>query len=48
MKTLKMYLNVKYGEVNKESNLHIAKGTYNPRKFPKRGQNKHKYLLLRK
>jgi hypothetical protein len=47
MKILKMYLKVKYCEVNKESNLHIANGTYNPRKQPKRGQNIHKYLLLR-
>jgi hypothetical protein len=30
-----MYLKVKYCKVNKESNLHIANGTYNPRKLPK-------------
>jgi hypothetical protein len=36
MKILKMYLNVKYCEV---SNLHIANGTYNLCKLPKRGQN---------
>jgi hypothetical protein len=29
---LKMYLKVKYCEMNKERNLHIANGTYNPRK----------------
>jgi hypothetical protein len=37
--SLNMYLKVKYCEVNKESNLHIANGMYNPRKLPKRGQN---------
>jgi hypothetical protein len=35
-------LKVKYCEVNKERNLHIANGTYNPCKLPKRGQNIHK------
>jgi hypothetical protein len=41
MKILKMYLKVKvkYCEVNKESDLHIAISTNNPRKLPKRGQN---------
>jgi hypothetical protein len=34
--------------MNKESNLHIANGTNNPRKLPKSGQNIHdKYLLAR-
>jgi hypothetical protein len=42
-----MYSKVKYYKVNDESNLHIANGTYNPRKLPKRGQNINKYLLLR-
>jgi hypothetical protein len=28
----------KYYEVYKESELHVANGTYNPRKLPKRGQ----------
>jgi hypothetical protein len=35
------YLKVKYCEVNKESNLHIANSTYNPSKLSKRGQNIH-------
>jgi hypothetical protein len=35
MKILKMYLKIKYCEVNKESNLLTANGTYNPRKLPK-------------
>jgi hypothetical protein len=35
MKILKMYLKIKYCEVNKERNKHIANGTYNPRKLPK-------------
>jgi hypothetical protein len=34
-----MYLKVKYCEVNKESNLHTAIATYNPRKLPKSGQH---------
>jgi hypothetical protein len=33
-----MYLKVKYCEVNKENNLHIANGTCNPRKLPKMGE----------
>jgi hypothetical protein len=32
MKNFKIYLKVKYCEGNKDSNLHIAKGTYNPKK----------------
>jgi hypothetical protein len=35
MKILKMYLKEKYCEVNKESNLHIANGTYNPCNYQK-------------
>jgi hypothetical protein len=35
LKILKMYLKVKYCEVNKESNLHIKNGTSNPCKLPK-------------
>jgi hypothetical protein len=39
MEILKMYLKVKYYyEVNKECNLHIATGTHNQCKLPKRGQ----------
>jgi hypothetical protein len=34
MKILKINLKVNYLEVNKESDLHIAHGTYNPRKLP--------------
>jgi hypothetical protein len=34
-----MYLKVKYFQVNEEGDLHIANGTLNPRKLPKRGQN---------
>jgi hypothetical protein len=30
------YLKVKYCEVNKDSNLHIANGTYTPRLLPKK------------
>jgi hypothetical protein len=49
MKILKICLKVKHCEVNKESiDLHIANGTYNSGKLPKRGHNIHnKYLLLR-
>jgi hypothetical protein len=36
---LKMFLKVKYCEVNKKSNLHIANSTHNPHKLPTRGQN---------
>jgi hypothetical protein len=39
MKILERYLKVKYQEVNKETNLHIAIGTYNPRKLPKSHQH---------
>jgi hypothetical protein len=45
MKILKMYLNVKYCEVNKENNFHIANSTYNPCKLPNRGQNMQKIAL---
>jgi hypothetical protein len=38
MKSLKMYLKLKYFEVNNESNFHIANGGYNPNKLLKRGQ----------
>jgi hypothetical protein len=34
----KIYLKVKYCEMNKGSNLHTY-GTYNPHKLPKRDQN---------
>jgi hypothetical protein len=37
-----MYSKVKYYEVNKDCNLDIAKGTYNPHKLPKGGQNMQK------
>jgi hypothetical protein len=47
MKILKMFLKVKYCEVNKESDLNIANGTYNPRKLPKRGQNVQRKSLMR-
>jgi hypothetical protein len=47
MKILKMYFKVKYCEVNKSSNLHIANGTYNPCLLLKRSQNIQKYFLLR-
>jgi hypothetical protein len=49
MKSLEMYLKVKYCEVNKNSNLHniIAVGTYNPRKLPKSSQYIQKQPLLR-
>jgi hypothetical protein len=47
MKVLKMNLKIKYCEVNKESNLHIAIGNYNPRKLPKRSKYVKKYPLLR-
>jgi hypothetical protein len=40
-----MHLKVKYCEVNNESYLHIADGTYNPRKLQKRGQNMQNQLL---
>jgi hypothetical protein len=36
MTILEMYLKVKYCEMNKLSNLHIAISIYNPRKLPKR------------
>jgi hypothetical protein len=36
-------LEVKYSDVNKENNLHIANNNNNPLKLPKRGQNMHKY-----
>jgi hypothetical protein len=36
MKILKMYLKVKYCELNKEINLHISNGTCNPHKTPKK------------
>jgi hypothetical protein len=39
MKIFKMYLKVKYSEVNKENNLHMANSTCNKHKLPKRGQN---------
>jgi hypothetical protein len=39
MKILKMYLKVKYCEVNKENNLHIAIGDYNPVILLKMGKN---------
>jgi hypothetical protein len=42
MKVLKMYLKVKYYEVSKESNLHIANTTYNPCKL----QKESKYAIL--
>jgi hypothetical protein len=42
-----MYLKVNYNEVNKNSNLHIAIGTYNPRKLPKNGQHMQKQQFLR-
>jgi hypothetical protein len=35
-----MYLKVKYCEVDKENNLHIANSPCNPHKLPNRGQNK--------
>jgi hypothetical protein len=41
MEILTIYLKVTYCEVNKESNLHIANGTYNSRKLQK-GQ----YMLI--
>jgi hypothetical protein len=44
MKTLNMYLNVKYCEVNKEGNLNIAKGTYNLCKVQQEGHDGHKLL----
>jgi hypothetical protein len=47
MKILEMYFKVKYCEVNKLSNLHIAIGTYNPRKIAKSGQHMQKQPLLR-
>jgi hypothetical protein len=34
MEILKIDLKVKYCEVNKESNSHVANGTYNPGKLP--------------
>jgi hypothetical protein len=37
-KILKMCLKVKYCEMNKETNLHIASSTCNPRKLPKRSK----------
>jgi hypothetical protein len=37
-----MYLKVKYYELNKDINLHIANSAYNPHKLPKRGQNMQK------
>jgi hypothetical protein len=46
MKIWEMYLKIKYGEMNKISNLHIEIGTYNPRKLPKSGQNMQKQPLL--
>jgi hypothetical protein len=42
MKNLKMYLKVKYCEVNKESNLHIASVNYNLPKSPQRQHNTQK------
>jgi hypothetical protein len=39
MKNLNMYQKVKYCEVNKENNFHIANSTYSPFKIPKGGQN---------
>jgi hypothetical protein len=42
MQVLKMYLNVKYSELNKEINLHSANGAYSPSKLPKMGQNMQK------
>jgi hypothetical protein len=47
MKILEMYLKVKYCEVNKNSNLHLAIGTYNPIKLPKSGHHMQKQPLLR-
>jgi hypothetical protein len=44
---MKMFLIVKYCEVNKESNLHIVIGTYNQHKLPRRGSNMQKQPLLR-
>jgi hypothetical protein len=35
MKILKIYLKVRYCEVNKENNLHIANSNCNPCKLPK-------------
>jgi hypothetical protein len=40
MEILKMYLNIKYCEVNRENNLHIANSSCNPHQSTKRGQNK--------
>jgi hypothetical protein len=45
MKIMKMYLNVKYCEVNKESNFHIANSTYNSLKLPKRSKKYAKIAL---
>jgi hypothetical protein len=39
MKILKMYLKEINCDMNKESNQHIASGTYNPCKLPTRGKN---------
>jgi hypothetical protein len=47
MKISKMYLKVKYCEVNKENNLHISNSSYNPYKLTKRGQNEQNKPLLR-
>jgi hypothetical protein len=47
MKILKMYLKINYCEVNKERNIHIAKGTYNTCKSPNRGQNIQQLPLFR-
>jgi hypothetical protein len=47
----KMFLKVKYYEVNNGRNLHIAYGIYNPRKLPKRGQNilyMHMYMITQR
>jgi hypothetical protein len=41
-KIVKMYFKEKYCEVNKESNLIIANGPYNPRKLLKRSPNMQK------
>jgi hypothetical protein len=47
MKILEMYFKVKYCKVNRNSNLHIAIGTYNSRKLPNSGQHVQKQPLLR-
>jgi uncharacterized protein YktA (UPF0223 family) len=39
MKIEKMHIKVKYCEVNKDNNFHIANSTYNPYKSTKRARN---------